>query len=188
MWTTGRSTSSRRSSWIGNPRLGNLTFGYYWDQGKALISTGFSKDGGWRVTRDFERGNGMNRDLVLGFADTTLGANPSDILLEDVGGNHTSTSDTAVLNSWAAAAVAAGQGVLPIMTHLVRMPGDDGHGRVTRSPNMTEVQVGDNGLFKIERHPRLPDGTYACRIINIEPGSIEQTATLTTQLLGKLAA
>lgn len=173
---------------IGNPRLGNLGFPYAWDQEKALIGTGFSKDGGWRLTRDFERGNGMNRDLVLGFADTTLTANPSDLLLENVGSGHTSTSDPGVLNSWATAAVATGQADLPIMTHRVRVPGDDGLGRKTRSPNLTEVQVGDNGLFLIDRHPRLPDGQYACRIIRMEPGQVEQTATLTTQLLGRVTS
>lgn len=174
---------------IGNPRLGNLAFPYTWDQEKALISTGFSKDGGWRVTRDFERGNGMNRDLVLGFADTTLTANPSDILLENVGSEHTSASDTGVLNSWAAAAIAAGQADLPIMTHRVRVPGDNGHGRKTRSPNLTEVQVGDNAVFSIsDAHPRLPGGQYACRIIRMENGQVEQTAMLTTQLLGRVTS
>jgi len=173
---------------IGNPRLGNLGFSYAWDQGKALIGTGFSKDGTWRKTRAFERGNGMNRDLVMGFADTPLTVNPSDILLEDVGSSHTSTSDVAVLNAWAAAAVATGGAELPIMVHRVRVPGDDGEGRKTRSPNLTEVQVGDNGLFNIKRHPRLLDGTYACRIIRIENGQVEQTATLTTQLLGKVTS
>lgn len=173
---------------IGNPRLGNLGFAYTWDQEKALIGTGFSKDGQWRMTRDFERGNGMNRDLVLGFADTPLGANPSDILLEEVGSSHTSTLDTSVLNAWASAAVAAGGAQLPIMVHRVRVPGDDGEGRRTRSPSITEVMPGDNGLFAIKRHPRLIDGTYACRIIKIEPGSVEQTAMLTTQLLGKVAS
>lgn len=174
---------------IGNPRLGSLGFSYTWDQEKALIGTGFSKDGGWRITRDFERGNGMNRDLLLGFADTTLSTNPSDLLLENVGGNHTSTSDVGVLNSWAVASVASGQAELPIMVHRVRVPGDDGQGRKTRSPSLTEVQPGDNGLFVIsDRHPRLPGGTYACRIIKIENGQVEQTATLTTQLLGKVTS
>jgi hypothetical protein len=170
---------------IGNPRLGNLGFPYTWDQEKALIGTGFSKDGGWRITRDFERGNGMNRDLVMGFADTSLGANPSDILLENVGSSHTSTTDTGVLTGWATAAVATGQADLPIMVHTVRVPGDDGHGRQTRSPSLTEVQVGDNGVFNVRRHPRLVDGAYACRIIRIGAGQIEQTAVLTTQLLGR---
>lgn len=172
---------------IGNPTLGNLGFVYAWDQGKALIGTGFSKDGGWRVTRDFERGNGMNRDLLLGFADKALGANASDLLLENVGSGHTSTGDVAVLNGWAAAAVAAGASELPIMVHRVRVPGDDGSGRKTRSPNLTEVQPGDNGVFNIRRHPRLIDGAYYCRIIRIDPGQVEQTATLTTQLLGRLS-
>jgi hypothetical protein len=173
---------------IGNPRLGNLGFPYTWDQEKALIGTGFSKDGGWRKTRDFERGNGMNRDLVLGFADTALTANASDILLESVGSEHTSTADAGVLNSWAAAAVASGQADLPIMVHRVRVPGDDGQGRKTRSPNLTEVQVGDNALFSIRKHPRLIDGQYACRIIRAENGQVEQTAMLTTQLLGRVTS
>jgi hypothetical protein len=171
---------------IGNPNLGNLTFPHVWDQDKALIGTGFTKDGGWRITRDFERGNGMNRDLVLGFADTPVGVNPSDILLESVGSSHTSASDTSVLNSWAKAAVAAGSTDAPILLHRVRVPGDDGFGNKTRSANLTEISNGDNGLFVIKNHPRILDGTYACRIIRVDNGSVEQTAVLTTQLLGKV--
>lgn len=172
---------------IGNPNLGNLAFPHYWDQNKALIGTGFSKDGGWRLTRDFERGNGMNRDLVLGFADAALTANPSDILLESVGSSHTSTSDANVLNAWARAAVAAGNTDAPVLVHRVRVPGDDGQGNKTRSPSVTEISVGDNGYFVIKNHPRILDGTYACRIIRVDNGQVEQTAVLTTQLLGKVA-
>jgi hypothetical protein len=69
------------------------------------------------------------------------------------------------------------------------VPGDDGHGRKTRSPNLTEVQVGDNAVFSIsDAHPRLPGGQYACRIIRMENGQVEQTATLTTQLLGRVTS
>lgn len=171
---------------IGNPNLGNLSFPHYWDQGKALIGTGFMKDGGFRVTRDFERGNGMNRDLVTGFADAPLTSNPSDILLENVGSGHTSAGDVDVLNGWAQATVANGSTEAPIFVHRVRVPGDDGSGNKTRSPSLTEVSNGDNGLFVLKNHPRIPDGTYACRIIRIANGSIEQTAQLTTQLLGKV--
>lgn len=171
---------------IGNPNLGNLSFPHYWDQNKALIGTGFSKDGGYRTTRDFERGNGMNRDLVIGMADAPLSVNPSDLLLETVGSGHTSAGDTAVLNGWAQAAVANGSTDTPIFTHRVRVPGDDGNGNKTRSPSLTEVSNGDNGMFVIKNHPRLQDGTYACRIIRTTNGPIEQTALLTTQLLGKV--
>jgi hypothetical protein len=173
---------------IGNPNLGNLDFPHFWDQDKALLGTGFTKDGGVRTTRDFERGNGMNRDLVTGFADAPLTANPSDILLETVGSGHTSAGDTAVLNGWAQAAVANGASDAPIFTHRVRVPGDDGNGNKTRSPSLTEVAAGDNGMFVLKNHPRIQDGTYACRIIRGTNGNVDQTALLTTQLLGKVAA
>lgn len=169
---------------IGNSRLGNLTFRHYWDDGKALINTMFDKDGSYRITRDFERGNGMNRDLVSGFADQPINSNPSDLLLENAGAEHTSALDPAVLNGWAAAVVASGRTGNPILTHLVRVPGDDGYGYQTRSPVLSEVEVGDNCTAVLTKHPRLPDGAYACRITDISSTPTPLVAQLTTQFLG----
>jgi hypothetical protein len=107
-------------------------------------------------------------------------------LLENVGSVHTSTDNVSVLNDWAQAAVANGSTDAPIIVHHVRISGDDGSGNKTRSPNLTEVSNGDNGMFVIKNHPRIQDGTYACRIITTGNGQVEQTAVLTTQLLGKV--
>jgi hypothetical protein len=173
---------------LGSPYLGDLTFARYWEYRKALVDTRFDTDGGYRTTRDFERGNGMNRDLVIGFADQPLGSAPAEMVLEDVGNDHTSASDTDTLNAWAAATVAGGQSAAPTLTHIVRVAGDNGEGFATGSPALGEVDTGDNCIAVYRGHPRLGTASYAGRITDIANGSDETTAVLTCQLLGRVEA
>lgn len=174
---------------IGNPYLGNLGFAHYWEYRKALVDTKFDTDGGYRITRDFERGNGMSRDLVIGFADAPIGGAPAEMILENVGSDHTSASDTATLNAWATATVAGGAVGSPTLQHVVRLAGDDGSGFATGSPKLAEVDPGDNctAVYSDTRpHPRLGGGTVAARIIDMSNGSDDATANLGCQLLGRM--
>jgi len=186
-------TSKQYIRWrlrLGTPYLGNLGFTRYWEYRKALVSTAFDTDGGYRITRDFERGNGMNRDLITGFADRPIGSAPAEMVLENVGNDHTSAKDVTTLNSWAAATVAGGQAAAPTITHVVRVAGDNGEGFQTSSPALAEVEPGDNCLTVYpagQPHPRLGAGTFASRIIDIGNGNDETTATLGCQLLGRVS-
>jgi len=186
-------TSKQYIRWrlrLGTPYLGNLGFTRYWEYRKALVSTSFDTDGGYRITRDFERGNGMNRDLITGFADRPIGSAPAEMVLENVGNDHTSAKDVTTLNSWAAATVAGGQAAAPTITHVVRVAGDNGEGFQTSSPALAEVEPGDNCLTVYpagQPHPRLGAGTFASRIIDIGNGNDETTATLGCQLLGRVS-
>lgn len=186
-------TSKQYIRWrlrLGNPYLGNLGFARYWEYRKALVDTKFDTDGGYRITRDFERGNGMNRDLVIGFADRPIGGAPAEMVLENVGNDHTSASDSATLNAWATATVAGGQVAAPTLTHVVRVAGDNGEGFQTGSPALAEVDAGDNCLTVYPAsnpHPRLGAGTFAARIIDIGNGADETTAELNCQLLGRVS-
>ena len=172
---------------IGNPYLGNLGYPHAWDQGKALISVpSYSTDGGNVSTRDWERGNGMNRDLVTGYADAPL--NPSDpgaLLIETVGGDHTSATEQPTLDAWATSAVATNGKPIPAMTVQVRTAGDDGSGNKTRSPHQAEVFCGDNGTFELRDDIRHPDGKYYGRIVGRASGSTPESTVLTLQLLGR---
>lgn len=172
---------------IGNSRLGNLGFPHAWDYRKALIDSQFDTDGTYRVTRSFERGNGMNRDLVTGYADAPVGINPSDLLLEEAGGAHTDASDAATLTAWAVAAVADGQAALPMLTHRVRTAGDDGNGFKSRSPHCAEIAVGDNMTAFYKNHPRLGTTNLACRIVGISGGPLATEVELMTQTLGTVS-
>lgn len=172
---------------IGNPNLGNLNWPWSWDQGKALVSLDqYSTDGGNVSRRDWERGNGMNRDLITGFADSPLNpSDPGDLLIETVGGDHTSATEQDTLDSWAANAVATNGKPIPAMTVQVRTAGDDGSGFVTRSPHQAGVFLGDNGRFEVKDDIRHPDGTYYGRIIGRAQGDTADMMTLTIQLLGR---
>lgn len=169
---------------IGNPRLGNLGFAHVWDHRKALIDSVFDTDGGYRITRDFERGNGMNRDLVTGYADVAMGPNPSDLLLERAGSDHTSATSTSVLTEWASAAVADGQAAAPTITHTVRTAGDDGNGFKSRSPHTAEIACGDNMTAYYTMHPRLGSAAIACRIVAMTSTGRPSEIELQTQTLG----
>lgn len=174
---------------IGNTRLGNLGFPHAFDYGKALTDLTYDMDGTLRGTRDFERGNGMNRDLVTGFYDSALPTSydPAAILLERIGGDHTSTSDPGVLNGWAQAAVLNNLSVSPDLKATVRIPGDDGQGNVTRSPILTTVEAGDNCVAQIKRHPRIPDGLIGLRIAGANSTAKSQIAQLQVQYLGRVS-
>lgn len=182
-------TSKQYVQWrlrLGNPYLGDLTFARYWEYRKALIDTKFGTDGSYRITRAFERGNGMNRDLVIGFADRPVGGSPAEMVLESVGSSHTSASDVATLNAWATATVSGGLDAAPTLSHVVRVAGDDGSGFQTGSPVLAELSTGDNCLTVYRDHPRLGTASYASRIIDIGSGADETQAVLTCQLLGKV--
>jgi hypothetical protein len=171
---------------LGNPYLGNLAFAHYWEYRTALVDSKFDTDGQFRITRDFERGNGMNRDLVIGFADAPIGAAPAEMVLENAGSEHTSASDVATLNAWAAATVAGGRDALPVMTHVVRVAGSDIEGNQTGSPALAEIDAGDNCTTVYRDHPRFGTGTWASRITDISSGNDETTAALACQLLGRV--
>lgn len=174
---------------IGNSRLGNLGFPHAWDYGKSLIDMRYSNDGSGRCNIDFERGNGMNRDLIVGtYYEAPSALDNADPLLERSGSEHTDATDAGTLWAWSNATVLASKRPIPELKALVRIPGDDGHGFATRSPNLTSVDVGDNGVFNLVNHPRLADGGYVCRVVGIEPGTQTQTAWLSVQLLGMVAA
>lgn len=170
---------------IGNSRLGNLTFPHAWDFGKAMIDINRSNDGGEFSTRDFERGNGMNRDLVSGFYDAPIGGDSAAMLLENVGQEHTQSTNLAELNGFAQAAVLSSSLSTSNYTATVRIPGDDGEGYATGSPQLSSVDVGDNCTAQIRGHARLVDGEYGFRIAAISSGQRPQEAVLSLQYLGR---
>lgn len=172
---------------IGNPHIGNLEWSHAFDQGKALVQvSNYDTDGGQVSTRDWELGNGMNRDLITGYANAALNpADPGAILLESSGRDHTSATERATLDSWAANTVATSGVPIPSMTVVVRTAGDDGNGNKTRSPHQAEVFCGDNATFELRDDIRHPDGTYYGRIAGRASGSTPDTQVLTIQLLGR---
>jgi hypothetical protein len=176
----------RWSMRIGNNKLGSTDVQHRWTEGKALISLGYTRDGSARCNLDFERGNGMNRDLIVGFYFLPVNPlDPSDMLLEDVGGAHTSATEVDTLDAWAKGAVTANLVPQAVVTAVVRVPGDDGTGQPTDSPPLTAVALGDTCSITLLRHPRLRAGQYKFRIIGMESAGT-QLAKLTLQYLGMI--
>lgn len=165
--------------------LGNLSFAQAWDYGKALVKLDISRDGSNKSTRDFERGNGLNRDIVVGFYDSPISASPGSLLLETVGSSHTSSDNKTELNGYAQSAVVTNAMSTPTFTAEVRIQGDDQQGRLTRSPNLASMENGDNFVSHVTGHRRLTDGTYYFRIINMSQGSTTQQASLALHFLGR---
>jgi hypothetical protein len=51
---------------------------------------------------------------------------------------------------------------------------------------MAGVLNGDNGHFVVRDNPRIPDGTYAARILGMQPGRSAHEIELQTQFLAKV--
>jgi hypothetical protein len=172
---------------IGNSALGNLAYPHGWDAGRSLVAiTQYSSDGTAAATRAFERGNGMNRDTPIGYANQAM--NPldnADVLLESVGNDHTSASIVSTLNGYAQNTVDYGKAITAQMTVRVRTAGDDGNGYQTRAPHQAEVNLGDNGTLEVRNHRRLPDGTYYVRIIGKSSTDSPHTTDMVCQLISR---
>jgi hypothetical protein len=173
---------------IGNPSLGLLSYVWAWDSGKALCGvTDYTSDGSAAVTRAFERGNGMGRDTPIGYGNAAV--NPldnADVLLEDVGSDHTSATDVTTLNSYAQNSVMYGKTITATVTVVVRTAGDDGRGFATRSPHQAEVNYGDNGVLEIRDSMRLPDGSYNVRIIGKASTDSPHETQMVCQLISRV--
>jgi hypothetical protein len=173
---------------IGNPRLGTLTFPYRWDLGKALVSVGYSRDSTNKATRAFAPGNGMNRDMPIGYYDQPINVlDPGDMLLEQVDENHRSATDLVTLSTWAQALVNANRSPIPTLVATVRIPGDDGSGRQTVSPAASTLFAGDNAVLQLKNHARLADGAYGVRITGFETGDRQQLVKLLVQWIGMVS-
>ncbi len=172
---------------IGNSALGNLQYPHAWDSGRALIGLSqYNSDGSAAVRRVYARGNGMNRDTPIGYANNAVNSlDNADILLERVDGEHTSAIDVSTLNSWAQNDVDYGSSITPQITARVRTAGDDGNGYQTRSPHQAEVNHGDTGVLEVRNHLRLPDGSYKVRIIGKSATSSAYATDMICQLVSR---
>jgi hypothetical protein len=171
-----------------NGRLGNLTYPHVWDSGKGLVRLPYSRSGDQRTARDWEKGTGTDRAIVVGFDENLDGVTTgpgagSRPLLETVGTTHTQASELDTLNGYAAGSVVNGSRGTLTLKATIRTDGFDGQGKRTRSPRLIEVRPGDTGIFNVTRHRRLPDGLYEIRILRIRGTSALNEATVDCQLL-----
>lgn len=168
---------------VGSPRLGNLGYPHSWTYGGALVHLSADHDGSRMLTEDWVRGNGMERGLLVGHsADSTL-EDAGYPHLDNVNGDHTSATEQSTLDGWATAELNTYGRALTTLTAVVRTNGSDKTGRVTGSPPLTEIAVGDNCVLDIRGHRWLPDGATGQRILQITGAGLG-LAQLTLQPIG----
>jgi hypothetical protein len=175
---------------IGTPtaggRIGNVDGLHQWDYKKALTKLHFARDGSGQTFARYERGNGTERDILIGYsADSTYATQFGWPLLEDAGSAHSSATEQATLDAWALGAVNTNK--IPITTWgaVVRVAGDDGYGQATGSPPLYEFAVGDAAVFDVRDHRRIRDGRYQVRILSVTSDG-PNTAKLGIQLIGEI--
>jgi hypothetical protein len=165
-------------------RLGRLDYPHAWDYGQALIQLDEDIDGSRQTHHRIERGNGMERALVVGIAADTQYPAAGWPYLEDVGGTHTSATDTATLASWAAGAVSTFRVPTVTWSAVVRMDGTDAQGRPTGAPDLGEVEVGNNAMLGVRGHRWIADGNYPARIIGIKSEGADTARLVLAPLQG----
>lgn len=178
-FTDSSETAVRWEMRIGNPRLGQLGFPHAWDYGAALTHLDEDVDGSRQTFRRWERGNGMERQLLSGMASDTSLTSSGWPLLEDVGGDHTSATEQSTLDSWALAGVQTFRLPTKTWSAQIRVAGDDGLGRRTGSPALSELAAGDNARLSTAGHRWIPEGEFAVRVLGVSSGELPDTAKLT---------
>lgn len=186
-FTSPQRTFVRHLMKIGEPRLGQLGFPHVWATGLGLVDCGYSYDGTNKVRRDWERGQGMDRNILTGFSQNldgvTTGLGPGLLpLLEEVGSTHMNAADGNTLTSYAQASVITNTRGMKTLAPVVRLDGTLGDGRKTGSPDLRDVAPGDTGYLDLTEHPRLEDGRYAVRIVRMR-GDSDTQATMDVNLL-----
>lgn len=171
---------------IGSPRLGNLSWAHSWSYGGAMPLLSVDHDGSRMLTEDWVRGNGMERATLFGHSADPILEDAGYPHLDNVNGDHTSATEQATLDGWAAAEMATYGKPLATLSGVVRMDGTDKEGRVTGSPPLTEVQAGDNAKLTVKDHRWLPDGETGQRIIQVASAGLN-LAALTLQPTGAAA-
>jgi hypothetical protein len=102
-------------------------------------------------------------------------------LLEDVNGDHTNVVDLPTATSYAQQWVDTYQYPVNTPGASVRVNALDLTGRLTGSPTLDQISVGDTAAFTVQGHRRIPDGTYTYRIIGVTNGATYDDAVLTLQ-------
>ncbi len=168
---------------IGAPRLGQLGSPWAWDYGPrgAVQSLDFTRDGSQMTFSDYLRGAGSQYTLLVGTGENLDLVNAGYPLLEDVNGDHTTVVDPDTANSYAQQWVNTYSHPVNTPDAMVRVDALDLSGRLTGSPTLDQIAVGDTATWTVQGHRRIPDGTYTYRITQIDNGTTYDAAKLTLQ-------
>ncbi len=173
---------------VGTPAAPLLTQGgadWYLDAAvpKSMVSDiDYDEDATSMGTRAWEVGAGSQAGTLLSQADSTTLTAVGYPLLEIIDRNHTSDSNQADLDGYAAAYLTQNNRPSAVWKITVRNDGAPLNG-VKAGPSLDQYIVGDYAQVNLAKDPFLPPGTRRARIVLVEgsldPG-LESTITLAT--------
>lgn len=168
---------------IGSPRLSQVGTPWTWDYGArgSVQQLDFNRDGSPMTFSDYTRCAGSQYNLLVGNGESLDLVNAGYPLLEDVNGNHTTVTDQATADSYAQQWVATYHTATDTPGAQIRVDALDLSGRLTGSPTLDQISVGDLATFAVQGHRRIPDGNYVCRITGVSNGTSFNTAALVLQ-------
>lgn len=168
---------------IGSPRLAQLGTPWTWDYGArgSVQQLDFNRDGSSMTFSDYTRCSGSQYTLLVGNGQSLGLVNAGYPLLEDVDGDNTTVTDQATADSYAQQWVSTYDTAIDSPGAQIRVDAHDVSGRLTGSPTLDQISVGDLATFAVQGHRRMPDGNYLCRITGIGNGTTFDTAALVLQ-------
>lgn len=156
----------------GSPYLGQSGSPHVWTSGSDLVSVSAVRDFVPTATDWLVTGQGTERGRLIGSAQNTAARTAGAPRKWRVDGGHSSVTDLATLNDYAAAAAELYGDAVDNWTAVVDILGD--------GPEVSAVAPGDDGLFVIKGEPWIPDGDYRRRIIDIGNGGNRDQVAITT--------
>jgi hypothetical protein len=159
----------------GSPRLGQLGSPWVWDYGSqgACRHLDFNRNGTNVAGNWYSKGAGDTYATVIGSAADSMLVNDGFPLLEDVDGNHTDVVEANTANGWATAMMNTYHWPTHTFTATVQVGGLDKSYRVTGSPRLDQIALGDTAQFQVKDHRRILDGTYTMRIIGVSSNDLD---------------
>lgn len=164
---------------IGTPLLGNQNLDASWELNAAYGTIDVDYNMATPIPhRVWAKGAGDGPVTAIGYAENSAALQALKIPYADyVDTSHTDVSDTAKLNSYAAATLAERSVAVETWKATVRVDGKNNQGKQI-SPELGSWSEGDMPLFRVAKHDVIPDGSYRRRITGMSNGQDAGTVAL----------
>jgi hypothetical protein len=167
---------------IGTPLLGNASLNAAWELGAAFGNV----DVDWNMSipiphRVWTKGSGDGTITPVGYADNSPALQAVNVVYRDyVDSSHADVADKTKLDGFSAATLADRAAARSTWTATVRIDGKNKDG-LQISPELGSWVEGDAPLFRMTKHPVIPDGEYRRRIVGMSSGNEPGTVALKIQ-------
>lgn len=164
---------------IGTPLLGNQNLDASWELNAAFGTIDIDYNMAVPIPhRVWAKGAGDGPVTAMGYAENSAALQTAKIPYADyVDTSHSDISDTAKLNSYAAATLAERSVATETWKATVRVDGKNDRGKQI-SPELGSWSEGDQPLFRVTKHDVIPDGSYRRRITGYSKGNESGTVAL----------